>query len=133
MRFIRTAYYNSEVPVFNFGVMKLTECGLSGPPSQGSNGADYWSKSADAKNVTLQDLVAVSLSLVHVTHTLTGRFSPHCCLSAWFLCSITPDWTQCSAAQCIKLSQAANRAQSVGFLFSSSSSQIPRLDTTDKM
>ena len=76
MRFIRTAYYNSEVPVFNFGVMKLTECGLSGPPSQGSNGADYWSKSADAKNVTLQDLVAVSLSLVHVTHTHTGPFSP---------------------------------------------------------
>lgn len=65
MRFIRTAYYNSEVPVFDFGVMKLTECGLSGSPSQGSNVVDYWSKSADVKNVTLPDPVVVFLSLLY--------------------------------------------------------------------
>lgn len=65
MRFIRTAYYNSGVPVFNFGVMKLTECGLSGSQFPGSNVVDYWSKSAEVKNVTLQDLMAAFLSLLY--------------------------------------------------------------------
>lgn len=119
MKFIRTAYYNSEVSVFNFGVTWKTNrvwfkwfaipgkscswllkqvCGSEERDSPGPGGC-------------------LSLSVVHITHTLTGQFSPHSCLSAWFLCSITLDWAQSSAAQCIKLSQAANRAQSFGFFF----------------